>query len=1053
MKNNRKFKLPRGDHLYYKSFVEGSPQKLRAIVNTTMEALSPYHTYLTEAIKAEQKLGSYEIKWEEVFAGETVLQLQPMSWKLRIEKPKPSLLIDITDCEIKTDKKNWLYYQEKDEMISFLGKDVDIDKDTLIYCPNQLPNKGEGIELNGTEVDYLVEDVEIYVDSLLTNEKNEGVLVLDVENIEGAFNVSISCKQKPKEIRLGNNPLQFEVYEHDLSEGLYDEQGNKVEFLNEGKLKIHVKYIPQSKILQTKRGVKFKFRVEKNTQKQELTIQLVDDDSSDSERRVSEYFFADTSTEVYQGKDSRQSFPIKRKKVEEKTLVLGSSRSQGRGKPLLEKNKPIRIKVNTTNLKRQRDAVECLNKMPVLEHKSLIQLFEKKASALWQVNERKKVRDWYVLNDDDFDGTDAQREFVDKALATPDFAILEGPPGSGKTTCIIELILQVLKQEKKVLLSASTHAAIDNVLERISEYDKDNLVEALRIGREESIDERISTYQIDKKIEHYTKQGFDEDLAEKLVLDTANLVCGTTMGLQQHPYIKEKDKNSPVVSQFDYLIIDESSKTTFQEFLVPALHAKKWVLVGDIKQLSPFIEQSHIVHNFDALVAKSEQDALQILFESLENNPNPYVIEVSLQVMKEMDEYLTSWQKKEDNPYKEKVVSFISDKEQQFSVLNSARQTPELLLASDLILLEPGCWDRIKNWIPKTHIVILQKESDDDNFFFQQAYLNKKGKRPNYKDISRKRNASALDAKEHFRQMLQEQSWSEAIAWRMIRVYERRMLKAPDSYYEKTYQLLKPVSKDNAVDRIYQMTLPSILESLQKGNKECNRNKTTITDGFDSKDLKLRHTILDYQHRMHPEISRFSRVEFYTHDNTEALKDSFIAKEKRDWDYQKYGSRSIWIDVPKSKTKSDRTHQGEVNEIMKELEDFIRFAKDNPKPDGSKWSVAVLTFYRPQETELRKSLRKYCNEPRKFSQFEKNGIQILNYTVDRFQGMEADIVFLSMVRGQSIGFLDNINRLNVGLTRARFQRVIVGNANFFKTQKGSKELQRLVKDSEIISCK
>lgn len=70
-----------------------------------------------------------------------------------------------------------------------------------------------------------------------------------------------------------------------------------------------------------------------------------------------------------------------------------------------------------------------------------------------------------------------------KAIATDDFALLEGPPGSGKTTTILELILQLLKLGKKILLSASTHVAIDNVLERIYNGDIDNNVEALRIGR------------------------------------------------------------------------------------------------------------------------------------------------------------------------------------------------------------------------------------------------------------------------------------------------------------------------------------------------------------------------------------------------------------------------------------------------------------------------------------------------------------------------------------------------------------------------------------------
>ena len=48
--------------------------------------------------------------------------------------------------------------------------------------------------------------------------------------------------------------------------------------------------------------------------------------------------------------------------------------------------------------------------------------------------------------------------------------------------------------------------------------------------------------------------------------------------------------------------------------------------------------------------------------------------------------------------------------------------------------------------------------------------------------------------------------------------------------------------------------------------------------------------------------------------------------------------------------------------------------------------------------------------------------------------MEADMVFISMVRGKSIGFMDNINRLNVALTRAKYQRVIVGDIEFFRKQ-------------------
>ena len=48
-------------------------------------------------------------------------------------------------------------------------------------------------------------------------------------------------------------------------------------------------------------------------------------------------------------------------------------------------------------------------------------------------------------------------------------------------------------------------------------------------------------------------------------------------------------------------------------------------------------------------------------------------------------------------------------------------------------------------------------------------------------------------------------------------------------------------------------------------------------------------------------------------------------------------------------------------------------------------------------------------------------------TLDSFQGHEADVVFLSVARGWPTAFLENPNRVNVAVTRARYQQVVVGN--------------------------
>jgi hypothetical protein len=420
---------------------------------------------------------------------------------------------------------------------------------------------------------------------------------------------------------------------------------------------------------------------------------------------------------------------------------------------------------------------------------------------------------------------------------------------------------------------------------------------------------------------------------------------------------------------FDYMIIDESSKTTFQEFLVPAMSAKKWILVGDIKQLSPFVEQSHIVHNFNVVVPVDIQKAIRVVFETLENNKNPYIVEVSTNEEKEIKKYLDVWNKEEINPYENKIVSY-SDEQDLFK-----------FLGSDLILLKEGTWSSRKKDLPKTHIALLKKDVDSDDFWFKQNYLNHENRLGTYSRINKKlsQENSPIVYKDLFKGMLKEQNWAESITWRMIRVYERKMLGQINKNYETAYKLLKPVDKDNVVDRIYNMTLPSILESIQVGNGEKHKNSTTITEGYDKRDLIQRHETLKTQHRMHPDISKFSRENFYTVGEAKALQNAGAIN--RDWNYDRYDKRAVWIDVTKSDKSNGRNFE-EVKAVIKEVKVFIEFTKSNPKNQDKKpWSIAVLTFHQAQATILRDGLRKLTSQPNKMSIFNIKYIELLLYTV------------------------------------------------------------------------
>ena len=66
---------------------------------------------------------------------------------------------------------------------------------------------------------------------------------------------------------------------------------------------------------------------------------------------------------------------------------------------------------------------------------------------------------------------ESQKEAVSKCLKQQELGIIHGPPGTGKTTTLLEIIQQEVKFGKKVLFSASSNTAVDNMSERLSRED------------------------------------------------------------------------------------------------------------------------------------------------------------------------------------------------------------------------------------------------------------------------------------------------------------------------------------------------------------------------------------------------------------------------------------------------------------------------------------------------------------------------------------------------------------------------------------------------------
>ncbi len=103
---------------------------------------------------------------------------------------------------------------------------------------------------------------------------------------------------------------------------------------------------------------------------------------------------------------------------------------------------------------------------------------------------------------------EAKKEAVRRALGAADMLAVEGPPGTGKTTFIAELILQVLRRQPdaRVLVTSQTHAALDNVLERLAVLDR--ALRLVRIGRagDPRISPKVSEYLIEAAVASWRKE-------------------------------------------------------------------------------------------------------------------------------------------------------------------------------------------------------------------------------------------------------------------------------------------------------------------------------------------------------------------------------------------------------------------------------------------------------------------------------------------------------------------------------------------------------------------
>lgn len=246
---------------------------------------------------------------------------------------------------------------------------------------------------------------------------------------------------------------------------------------------------------------------------------------------------------------------------------------------------------------------------------------------------------------------ESQKNAVINAVNTENFFLIHGPFGTGKTRTLVELIQQEVRQSNKVLVTAESNSAVDNILDRLSQNKK---LKITRLGHPQRVSKENIAYslayksenhqltckinknykrieQISETRDRFTKptpqyrRGFSDSdilynaskgkggrgISSSKMESMANWLLENEKISEIHYKIKKLENkivkdiinSSDIIlstnstaaieeivrTKFNVVIVDEASQATIPSILIPLSKARRFILAGDHEQLPPTI--------------------------------------------------------------------------------------------------------------------------------------------------------------------------------------------------------------------------------------------------------------------------------------------------------------------------------------------------------------------------------------------------------------------------------------------------------------------------------
>ncbi|WP_341843568.1 AAA domain-containing protein [Chitinophaga caseinilytica] len=225
----------------------------------------------------------------------------------------------------------------------------------------------------------------------------------------------------------------------------------------------------------------------------------------------------------------------------------------------------------------------------------------------------------------------SQQEAVNKILSANDVAVVHGPPGTGKTTTIVQAIKALLSNDdKKILVVAPSNAAVDLLSEKLFAEG----LRVLRVGNPVKVSEKLTDITLDAQVSNHSsvkeirrlrkqanefrdmahkyKRNFGKSEREqrKALFAEARNIMQSVEKMEQYIVSDILDKSQVVTAtpvgaqhytvrhlQYDTVVIDEAGQALEPACWIAALKGKKVVLAGDHCQLPPTIKSADAARN------------------------------------------------------------------------------------------------------------------------------------------------------------------------------------------------------------------------------------------------------------------------------------------------------------------------------------------------------------------------------------------------------------------------------------------------------------------------